>query len=254
MRLRALLGERAPEAPLAERVEPALDPPPEESQPPVGPRFALEPRAVVAILLVAVIGVALAVAVLLRARPQETALVPAAVVATGTPVPGAAGALERPAEGEVAGPSSERSILVDVQGKVRRPGVVHLPAGSRVLDALRAAGGPRRGVSTTSLNLARSLTDGEQVVLEPVGGGPGGGAPVGSSGAGAVPGPVSGPIDLNAADLAALDSLPGVGPVLAQRILDWRAENGRFSAVEELQEVPGIGPATYADLRLRVRV
>jgi competence protein ComEA len=137
-----------------------------------------------------------------------------------------------------------------VQGKVRRPGVVRLPAGARVLDALRAAGGPRPGVPTTSLNLARQLADGEQVVLDPAGT-----VAVGSAAAGGTAGGAAdGPVNLNTATLEDLDGLPGVGPVLAQRILDWREEHGRFSAVEELQEVPGIGPSTFADLKDRVRV
>lgn len=199
-------------------------------------RWRLDRRAVAALLVIAAAGVAWAGLVALRSRPQAAEVGPATVVATGTPLP---------LPGASAAPSAE--LLVDVQGPVRRPGVVRLPAGARVLDALRAAGGAKRGVSTSSLNLARPLSDGEQVVLAT------GGGPVPATG-GAGTGAAAGPVDLNAATLADLDGLPGVGPVLAQRILDWRTEHGRFSAVEELQEVPGIGPATYSDLRGRVRV
>jgi len=189
------------------------------------------------LLVIALGGVVLAGAVVLRSRPHVAQVGAATVIATGSPIP-SPGAAVAPAAAE---------LVVDVQGKVRRPGVVHLPAGSRVLDALRAAGGPRPGVPTTSLNLARPLSDGEQVVLDPVA--PGADAPASAGG-----GEAGGAVNLNTATLADLDGLPGVGPVLAQRILDWREEHGRFSSVEELQEVPGIGPATYADLRDRARV
>ena len=198
-----------------------------------GVRLGIDRRAVAALAVIALGGVVLAGAVVLRARPHVTEVEPPTVVAVGTPLPSPG-----------AAPAPAVEVVVDVQGKVRRPGVVRLPAGSRVLDALRAAGGPRPGVPTTSLNLARQLADGEQVVLDP-------GAAVGSPTVGAAGG---GPVNLNTASLEDLDGLPGVGPVLAQRILDWRSEHGRFSAVEELQEVPGIGPSTYADLKDRVSV
>ena len=142
-------------------------------------------------------------------------------------------------------------LVVDVAGKVRRPGVVRLPVGSRVVDALRAAGGARPGVDIGLLNLARQLVDGEQVV---VGLGAGdGGPPVQGAGAGAG-GAASGVVDLNSATLADLDALPGVGPVLAQRILDWRSEHGPFTGVEQLREVAGIGDRKFQDLKSRVRV
>jgi competence protein ComEA len=127
--------------------------------------------------------------------------------------------------------------------------VIRLAAGARVVDALRAAGGVRPGVDTTALNLARLLVDGEQILVAvPPAAGP---SPPGSVSG---PGAAGGLLDLNAATLEQLDELPGVGPVLAQRILDWRQENGRFSAVDELQEVPGIGPAKFAALAKKVRV
>jgi competence protein ComEA len=146
-------------------------------------------------------------------------------------------------------------VVVHVVGRVRRPGVVVLPAGSRVVDALSAAGGSRPGTSLTSVNLARVLVDGEQVrvglppdpalqAAEPPPG-PGGG-PAGSA-------PVT-PIDLNQADVAALDTLPGIGPVLAQRIVEWREQNGPFASLDQLLEVSGIGPSVLADLDGKVRV
>jgi competence protein ComEA len=217
-----------------------VEPPPDGKEEPdgrAGLRLGIDRRAVAALLVIALGGVVLAGAVLLRARPHVAEVGAATVIATGSPIP-SPGVAVAPAAAE---------LVVDVQGKVRRPGVVRLPAGSRVLDALRAAGGPRPGVPTTSLNLARQLSDGEQVVLDPVAPGASGTAAAGGRETG-------GAVNLNTATVADLDGLPGVGPVLAQRILDWREEHGRFTSVEELQEVPGIGPATYADLRDRVRV
>jgi competence protein ComEA len=213
------------------------DPPPAEEpdEGRGGVRLGIDRRAVAALVVIALGGVVLAGAVVLRSRPHVTEVPAPTVIAVGSPIP---------SPGIAPPPAAE--LVVDVQGKVRRPGVVRLPAGARVLDALRAAGGPRPGVPTTSLNLARQLTDGEQVVLDPAGA-----VAVGSA---TVSGAAGGVVNLNTASLEDLDGLPGVGPVLAQRILDWREEHGRFSAVEELQEVPGIGPSTFADLKDRVRV
>ncbi|GAA2458344.1 hypothetical protein GCM10010191_92820 [Actinomadura vinacea] len=137
-----------------------------------------------------------------------------------------------------------------MHGKVRRPGVVTLPSGSRVADAIKAAGGARSGAATGSLNLARKLVDGEQI---PVGvrapASPQAAAPAGPSAAG--PGT---PLDLNAATVEQLDQLPGVGPVLAQRIVDYRTQHGGFRSVDQLQEVSGIGARRFADLKSMVRV
>lgn len=146
-------------------------------------------------------------------------------------------------------------VVVDVEGRVRRPGLQHLPPGSRVADAVRAAGGTTAGAILTALNLARLLADGEQVAVP----GPGDPAPAAAgtgagAGAGTPGGSASGPLDLNAATQAGLDALPGVGPVLAERIVAWRAQHGRFTSVDELTEVPGIGPKALERLRPLVRV
>ena len=132
-------------------------------------------------------------------------------------------------------------MVVDVAGKVRRPGIAVLPPGSRVVDALEAAGGARRGVDLTALNLARPVVDGEQILV--------GVAPAAGV-AGTLDAPTSGGslVNLNTADEAALDTLPGVGPVTATAILAWRDDNGGFSSVDELLEVDGIGPATLDDI------
>ena len=137
-------------------------------------------------------------------------------------------------------------MVVAVAGKVARPGLVRLPAGSRVDDAVRAAGGVVPGTDPGLLNLARKLVDGEQVLVgvDP----PPGAAPA------AGPAATGGPVDLNTATVADLDALPGIGPVLAQRIVDWRTEHGRFASVEQLREVTGIGESKYADLAAEVAV
>ena len=137
---------------------------------------------------------------------------------------------------------ADADLVVDVAGKVRKPGIAVLPPGSRVVDALEAAGGARHGVDLTSLNLARPLVDGEQILVgvQPV---------AGVAGTLDAPVPEGGTlVNLNTADAAALDTLPGVGPVTAESILSWREEHGGFTSVDELLEVDGIGEATLADL------
>jgi competence protein ComEA len=158
------------------------------------------------------------------------------------------------AEPSVAGTSAATSmssadLVVHVAGKVRRPGIVTLPSGSRVIDALQAAGGPRPGVGLADLNLARPLTDGEQirVGLRVV-------APSGSVGSTPSASATGGLINVNTATSTELEELPGIGPVTAEAILQWRTEHGRFSTVEELLEVSGIGEVTLAKIRDHVTV
>ncbi|MCU0263683.1 MAG: ComEA family DNA-binding protein [Candidatus Nanopelagicales bacterium] len=149
-----------------------------------------------------------------------------------------------------ASPSPSPSVTVHVAGEVRKPGVVRLPGGSRVVDAVKAAGGLRRGGRLGGTNLARVLADGERIEV----GGSQEAASAGSGvpgGSGAAPG---GPLDLNTATAEQLDALPGIGPVTAAKILAWRSANSRFSVVDELAEVPGIGPKTLEELRPHVRV
>lgn len=136
-------------------------------------------------------------------------------------------------------------LVVDVTGKVRRPGIVELPAGSRVVDALKAAGGARPGVSLEPLNLARLLVDGEQVVV----GLPAVPGVAASAASAPTPGGTPGGlVNINTADQPTLETLPGVGPVTAQAILQWRADNGAFSSVDELLEVSGIGEVTLSEM------
>lgn len=158
-------------------------------------------------------------------------------------------------------------VVVHVVGAVKRPGVVRLPAGARLADAIGRAGGVAAGGDPASVNLARPVVDGEQVVVQRRGArpvapaaaaGPGAASPrgsgAGSSGASGAKGPAGGPVDLNTADEQALDALPGIGPVMARRILEWRSQNGRFGSVDELAEVAGVGPKTLEELRPHVRV
>ena len=139
-------------------------------------------------------------------------------------------------------PTTARDLVVDVAGKVRRPGIAVLPAGSRVVDALDAAGGARRGVDLTGLNLARLVVDGEQIL---VGVAP---APGVAGDLGTAPPEGASLVNLNTADQTVLETLPGVGPVTAEAILAWRTDNGGFTSVDELLEVDGIGEATLDDL------
>lgn len=136
-------------------------------------------------------------------------------------------------------------LVVDVQGEVVTPGVYELPLGARVGDAIKAAGGVRKGSSTSSVNLARFLEDGEQVFV----------ASENASGSGEVtPSRVAGKLNLNRATESEFDGLPGVGPVLAKRIVDYRSANGNFTSVGELQKVSGIGPAKFNELQNFVTV
>jgi competence protein ComEA len=147
-------------------------------------------------------------------------------------------------------PPAAPEVVVSVAGRVARPGLIRLPDGTRVADALTAAGGALPGTDLMGLNIARRLSDGEQLL---VGVAPPPGQPVDGAAPGA-PSGTSQKVDLNTATLEQLDVLPGVGPVTAQRILDWRATHGRFTSVSQLREVTGIGPARLARLKDLVRV
>jgi competence protein ComEA len=150
--------------------------------------------------------------------------------------------------GPSAAPSSAVALVIDVAGKVRHPGLYRLPAGSRIDDAVQAAGGALPGVDLTALNLAAKVTDGQQIAV----GMPGAAPAAGAGSAGSTP--TSAPVDLNSATLDQLETLPGVGPVLGQHILDWRAAHGPFVTIDQLREVSGIGDVKFAGLRGRVTV
>jgi competence protein ComEA len=175
-------------------------------------------------------------AVLLAAHfllPPAPALAPAA-----TPPVSVTGATGVPAPAAV--------VVVHVVGAVRRPGLYRFAQGKRIADAVRRAGGLTRRADAAAVNLAAPLADGQQIVV-PARAGPGtgaGGAPSAAAGAAA-----SGPVHLNTATVEQLDALPGVGPVTAQKIVDYRAQHGAFASVDELDAIPGIGPARLRDLR-----
>ncbi|MFD0594079.1 helix-hairpin-helix domain-containing protein [Catellatospora coxensis] len=142
---------------------------------------------------------------------------------------------------------SPTTLVVAVTGRVRKPGLVRLPPGARVADAIEAAGGVLPDTDLSAVNLARKVTDGELIAI----GVPGVAA---ADGPAAGAGTGAGPVNLNTATLAQLDALPGVGPVLAQRILDHRARHGDFRSVGDLRQVEGIGESKFAQLKDLVTV
>lgn len=230
-------------------------PEPEAGSPRTTSERLATPWGRVGCLLVA-IAVVLATMVALLAWPRPIDQPRDAPVIVGQPAGDEAASSDEQATGWPSGDPFARpatpspaTIVVHVAGEVRRPGVVRLPAGSRVIDAVEAAGGLKRGESVGGVNLARVLTDGERVevgsevdaVAQP---------PTGVSGTSAA----GSPLDLNTATAEQLDALPGIGPVTAAKILAWRSQHGRFTVVDELAEVSGIGPRTLEELRAHVRV
>jgi len=138
----------------------------------------------------------------------------------------------------VAAPAARSLVVVDVVGAVRRPGVYRLPSGSRVETAVARAGGLTAHADLAAVNLAAPLADGEQVVVAARG--------TGGVGAGAAPGA---PVSLSTATAEQLDALPGIGPVTAQKIVDYRQQHGGFASVADLDAIPGIGPARLQNLQ-----
>lgn len=187
---------------------------------------------------------------------QKRALIFVGIVALALSVLLLLSAQARPAADVIAAAPQSHSepslttalLVIDVQGEVVNPGLYEVPLGSRVGDAIKAAGGVRKGVSTSSVNLARFLEDGEQLFVAGLDQNfsPTGGAIPSSTG--------GGKLNLNRASESELDGLPGVGPVLAKRIIAYRNENGNFSSVDELRKVSGIGPAKFGELQSFVTV
>ncbi len=215
-------------------------------------RCGLERRSVVALTLVLVLAAGFAVQHFWAGRAQSVRA-PEVVRAAAAYGGEHQGGKSEPRASVVGVPGAAGTaapeIVVDVSGKVRKPGIHRLPAGSRVADALRAAGGVRPGTKTDSLNRARFLVDGEQVIVGTPAAAPGA-APGAGAGTAAVPGAApTAPVSLNTATVDQLDTLPGVGPVLAQHIIDYRSQHGGFRSVDELREVNGIGDRRFADLR-----
>jgi competence protein ComEA len=199
---------------------------------------------VVAGLLAAAVAGALA----WRSRPVAEPLAPPAAISggpiSGGPVSG--GSVSGGPAASLPSPSPTSSVIVYVTGKVRKPGVLALATGSRVVDAIEAAGGVSKGTRPGGVNLARRLVDGEQIIVGDAGGGHNL-QPVSSPAEGQV-------VNLNAATVEQLNTLPGVGDVLAQRIVEFRDGHGGFQSVDQLREVSGIGDRKFAELRNRVTV
>jgi competence protein ComEA len=211
-------------------------------------RVGLGAGQVAVLAVVSVVGLALTCWWLVRSSGHEVA---APVALTRPRAALATPALDHAVAGGSAAPVGQTKVVVDVTGRVRHPGIQVLHQGARVVDAIRAAGGARPGVDLSALNLARLLSDGEQVVV-------GAGQPAVAAGApSSLPSagpPVAGLVNLNTADQTALESLPEVGPVTAQAILAWRTEHGGFTSIDQLLDVDGIGDATLAQLTPYVTV
>jgi competence protein ComEA len=191
-----------------------------------------------AVVLVGVVAAVLAAVGVWREAPRAEAVpeLPALVVTTA-------------AAASPTTTAAAESLVVAVAGKVRQPGLVRVPPGSRVADVLEAAGGPLPGADLSGVNLARKVGDGEQVAVGVPPAPDAGQAPASGGDSG-----TAGPLDLNSAGVEQLDALPGVGPVTAQRIVEWRTRNGRFATVDQLREVEGIGERRFGQLRELVRV
>jgi competence protein ComEA len=211
----------------------------------------LSRRQIIAYVAVAVVVVAVGVRYVVLPRQGGPSEAQAVVLAPVAPSPSAAAS-------EAASPAASPTpdVMVYVCGAVRTPGVVRLPAGARVTDALELAGGPTAKAELAAVNLAAQVTDGQQILVPERGAavasassssgssssGALGVAPAGGSAPGAV-------VNINTASLDELDSLDGVGPSTAQKIIDYRTENGGFKTVDEIKEVPGIGDAKFAAMQ-----
>ncbi|QXT61851.1 ComEA family DNA-binding protein [Tessaracoccus palaemonis] len=216
---------------------PASQPPASAPVPPLLPRFRVQLRHVAVVALLVLIGIGVSFATLGR---SSATVVPVEPVVVSTAAPAAA-------VSTTDGPSSSAPLRVHVAGEVRSPGVVLVSPGAIVQDAIESAGGLTKEADPALLNLAAQLADGMQIV-------------VGSSQspAGEIVGEATATqgllVNLNTATAEQLEELPGVGPVTAAAIVAWRAESGPFSAVDDLQEVSGIGPKTYEQLRELVTI
>jgi competence protein ComEA len=220
---------------------------------PERPRRRLTSRHLAVMAALTLMAVVASVGWLLRAKA-----VPIAVAAAPTSATVAVSANTSPVASPTPAPGSAvtPTILVHVIGAVAAPGLVKLPQGARVADAIAAAGGLRGDADPAELNLAAVVSDGSQIIIGTKSA-PRGEVREGSTSAGGVStgaATATAVIDLNTATLAQLDTIPGVGPVTAQAILDYRTKHGRFTKIDELQEVDGIGAKTYAQIAPHVRV
>ena len=169
--------------------------------------------------------------------------------AAGAPAPATARAA--PSTAVRIEPRAAAVALVHVAGAVRSPGVYRLREGERIKDAVRRAGGPRSGADLNAINLAAKVADGQQVVVPQCGAAVSAVVGAGAPGSG---GPAAPPVSLNSATAEQLDTLDGVGPATAAKILDWRRQHGGFRSIDDLGEIPGIGPKRLAALRAKVQL
>ncbi|MFC6286680.1 helix-hairpin-helix domain-containing protein [Nocardioides sp. GCM10027113] len=215
-------------------------------------RYALGPPQLALVAVLVAVGLAVTTWWVVRADPQPVAAPPGPQPVAGLATPAALAAPAAPSGTAATSPAAAaEQVTVHVSGRVRRPGIVVLDAGARVVDALDAAGGARPGVDLGTLNLARVLVDGEQIAVGVATSAAAAAAGVSPDGGPAAAAPI---VDLNTATAEQLETLPEVGPVTAEAILTWRAENGGFTAVEELLEVDGIGEATLETIAPHVTV
>ena len=194
------------------------------------PLVSAAPEVVKPLGKLAFVAVAIVVAGAWLNRPHENVQARTVTPGVGFPAPSSSAFVSQ----------ASSHVVVDVEGDVRHPGLVTLPAGSRIAEALKAAGGISRKIPVGSVNLAELVTDGQLIIV---------GEPTGQAGGASDP-----TIHLNTATASDLDALPGVGPVLAARIVAWRTEHSSFHSIDELQEVPGIGPKVFANLKSLVRI
>ena len=236
-------------------------------------RLAIAPRAaIIAGSALLILALALALRAVLVSTGAGSHAAPAAAAGASAPMrPPPTGAAASPAMNPTTGPAAgpgglsttSGSVVVHVTGAVSRPGVVTLPPGSRVTDAINAVGGASAEADTQQLNLARVLSDGEQIRVPRIGevlpdpapqpGGataPGARTAPGKSGDGGA----SGTVNINTASASELEKLPGIGPALAQRIVEYRDSHGPFASVDSLTDVPGIGKAKLEGLREQATV
>lgn len=213
-RLQKLLGSRADYSPVPESTQVLIAPPPQAINP---------------ILKIVIFAVLLTAGLVWLNRPTQVSVPDT----TNPGIPISTYASSSPSVQDIG------QIVVDVKGDVQTPGLVTLSAGARVADAIAAAGGVIQGADVTTINLAEKLSDGQMIFI---------------GDAQSMPSNSDPRINLNLATETELDSLPGVGPVMAGRIIAWRDSNQKFHSIEELQEVPGIGPKVFANLKPLVRI